>query len=125
MPPTPEPDEDDLDAVHRAAPVGSTSAGPLGPALLDPHRIDDVSGIAADSFSTAAHAALYAAISTLPRPDPAEHAKNTKWLDHVLTAGREQARGLTALPDSLCRLCPGPARRPLRPVSRRHGPRPC
>ncbi|MGA5168162.1 hypothetical protein [Streptomyces lavendulocolor] len=62
-----------------------------------------MTGLSAGSFSTAAHAALFAAISILPPPDPAEHAKNTTWLNQVLAAGPEQARGLTA-----CHLPPHP-----------------
>ncbi|MBW1597309.1 replicative DNA helicase [Streptomyces sp. JJ38] len=82
----------------------------LGALLLDPHRLDDASGVTADSFSTAAHAALYAAITTLPRPDPAEHAKNTKWLDRVLATSQEQARGLTAsYLHTLVQVCPWPS----------------
>ncbi|MEU4259122.1 DnaB-like helicase N-terminal domain-containing protein [Streptomyces fradiae] len=111
--PTPEPDEDDLDAVPPPQPVFHVEQALLGALLLDPHRIDDVSGITADSFSTAAHAALYAAINTVPQPDPAEHAKNTKWLDRVLTAGREQARGLTATYlHTLVQVCPWPSHAP-------------
>ncbi|WP_406133661.1 DnaB-like helicase N-terminal domain-containing protein [Streptomyces anthocyanicus] len=113
MPHTPEPDEDDLDAIAPPQPVFHAEQALLGALLLDPHRLDDVSGIAADSFSTAAHAALYTALSTLPWPDPAEHAKNTKWLDRVLTAGREQARGLTATYlHSLVQVCPWPRHAP-------------
>ncbi len=113
MPHTPEPDENDLDAVPPPQPVFHVEQALLGALLLDPHRLDDVNGITADSFSTAAHAALYAAISTLPRPDPAEHAKNTKWLDRVLTAGREQARGLTATYlHTLVQVCPWPSHAP-------------
>ncbi|MFE9976481.1 DnaB-like helicase N-terminal domain-containing protein [Streptomyces hirsutus] len=113
MPHTPEPDEDDLDAVPPPQPVFHVEQALLGALLLDPHRLDDVSGITADSFSTAAHAALYAAISTLPQPDPAEHAKNTKWLNRVLTAGREQARGLTATYlHALVQVCPWPSHAP-------------
>ncbi|EPJ40811.1 hypothetical protein STAFG_2181 [Streptomyces afghaniensis 772] len=66
MPHAPEPDEDDLDAI--APPVFHVEQALLGALLLDPHRLSNVTGIAADSFSTAAHAALYAAISTLPLP---------------------------------------------------------
>ncbi|MER7720714.1 DnaB-like helicase N-terminal domain-containing protein [Streptomyces flaveolus] len=109
----PEPDENDLGAVPPPQPVFHVEQALLGALLLDPHRLDDVSGIAADSFSTAAHAALYAAISTLPRPDPAEHTKNTKWLDRVLTAGREQALGLTATYlHTLVQVCPWPRHAP-------------
>ncbi|MFE9970234.1 DnaB-like helicase N-terminal domain-containing protein [Streptomyces hirsutus] len=113
MPHAPEPDEDDLDAIAPPQPVFHVEQALLGALLLNPHRLDDVSGIAADSFSTAAHAALYAAISTLPRPDPAEHAKNTKWLDRVLATSREQARGLTATYlHALVQVCPWPGHAP-------------
>ncbi|OXZ00325.1 replicative DNA helicase [Streptomyces diastatochromogenes] len=85
----------------------------LGALLLDPHRLGDVTGIAAASFSTAAHAALFAAINTLPAPDPAEHAKNTKWLDQVLATARTQARGLTAsYLHTLIQVCPWPRHAP-------------
>ncbi|MFC7841582.1 DnaB-like helicase N-terminal domain-containing protein [Streptomyces sp. NPDC057382] len=113
MPHAPEPDEDDLDAIASPQPVFHVEQALLGALLLDPHRLDDVSGIATDSFSTAAHAALYAAITTLPRPDPAEHAKNTKWLDRVLATGREHARGLTAsYLHALVQICPWPSHAP-------------
>ena len=116
MPHDPEPDEDDLDDLpdtHPPQPVRYAEQALLGALLLDPHRLGDVSGIAADSFSTAAHAALFAAISTLPPPDPAEHAKNTNWLNHVLNTGREQARGLTAsYLHTLIQVCPWPRHAP-------------
>ncbi|MFE0207425.1 DnaB-like helicase N-terminal domain-containing protein [Streptomyces sp. NPDC058985] len=113
MPHIPEPDEDDLDALAPPQPVFHVEQALLGALLLDPHRQDDVSGIAADSFSTAAHASLYGAITTLPRPDPAEHAKNTQWLDRVLTTAQEQARGLTAsYLHTLVQVCPWPSHAP-------------
>ncbi len=113
MPHAPELDEDDLDAIAPAQPVFHVEQALLGALLLDPHRLDDVSGIAADSFSTAAHATLYAAITSLPRPDPAEHAKNTTWLDRVLAIAREQARGLTAsYLHTLIQVCPWPSHTP-------------
>ncbi|MFI6489195.1 replicative DNA helicase [Streptomyces sp. NBC_01003] len=113
MPHTPEPDEDDLDAIAPPQPVFHVEQALLGALLLDPHRLGDVTGIAADSFSTAAHAALFAAISTLPPPNPAEHAKNTKWLDRVLAKGRGQARGLTAsYLHTLVQVCPWPRHAP-------------
>ncbi|GGJ04763.1 DnaB-like helicase N-terminal domain-containing protein [Streptomyces brasiliensis] len=113
MPHVPEPEEDDLDAIAPPQPVFHVEQALLGALLLDPHRLSDVTGIAADSFSTPAHAALFAAISTLPPPDPAEHAKNTKWLDQVLATGREQARGLTAsYLHTLVQVCPWPRHAP-------------
>ncbi|MGW7047838.1 DnaB-like helicase N-terminal domain-containing protein [Streptomyces avermitilis] len=109
MPHTPEPHKDDFAAITPPPPVFHVEQALLGALLLDPHRLDDVSGIAADSFSTTAHAALYTAITTVPRPDLAEHAKNTQWLDRVLATGREQARGLTAsYLHALVQVCPWP-----------------
>ncbi|MFJ8954928.1 DnaB-like helicase N-terminal domain-containing protein [Streptomyces sp. NPDC102381] len=111
MPHAPEPD--DLDATAPPQPVFHVEQALLGALLLDPHRLGDVRGIAADSFSTAAHAALYAAITTLPPPDPAEHAKNTAWLDRVLATGREQACALTAsYLHTLIQVCPWPRHAP-------------
>ncbi|MGW4671452.1 DnaB-like helicase N-terminal domain-containing protein [Streptomyces sp. NPDC004324] len=113
MPHAPEPDEDDLDTITPPQPVFHAEQALLGALLLDPHRLDDVSGIAAESFSTAAHAALYGAITTVPRPDPAEHTQNTKWLDRVLATAREQARGLTAAyVHTLVQVCPWPSHAP-------------
>ncbi|WP_030748312.1 DnaB-like helicase N-terminal domain-containing protein [Streptomyces sp. NRRL F-5135] len=113
MPHAPEPGEDDFDVIAPPQPMFHVEQALLGALLLDPHRADDVIGIAADSFSTAAHAALYAAITTLPRPDPAEHAKNTKWLDRVLATAREQARELTAsYLHTLIQVCPWPSHAP-------------
>jgi replicative DNA helicase len=109
MPHVPKPDEDDLDAIAPPQPVFHVEQALLGALLLDPHRLDDVTGIAADSFSTATHAAVFAAISTLSPPDPAKHAKNTAWLNQVLARGREQARGLTASDlHAFIQMCPWP-----------------
>ncbi|CAL9582821.1 hypothetical protein SUDANB106_05081 [Streptomyces sp. enrichment culture] len=96
MPHPPEPDEEGLDALPPPQPVYYAEQALLGALLLEPDRLGDVPGIGPEMFSTAAHRALFAAIRALPTPDPAEHAKNTKWLDAVLTTAREQARGLTA-----------------------------
>lgn len=113
MPLSPEPDEDDLDTIPAPQPVFHVEQALLGALLLDPHRLGDVTGVSAGSFSTAAHAALFAAISTLPPPDPAEHAKNTTWLNQVLAAGREQARGLTtSYLHTLIQVCPWPRHAP-------------
>ncbi|MFF9511543.1 DnaB-like helicase N-terminal domain-containing protein [Streptomyces sp. NPDC014724] len=107
MPHAPEPDEDDLDAIPRPHPVFHVEQALLGALLLEPQRLRDVTGIGPDAFSTAAHAALFDAIRSLPAPDPVEHAKNTKWLDAVLTAAREEARGLSApYLHSLIQVCP-------------------
>ncbi|MBB5938629.1 DnaB-like helicase N-terminal domain-containing protein [Streptomyces zagrosensis] len=113
MPNTNQAYEDDLDTFAPPPPVFHVEQALLGALLLEPHRTGDVSGIAPDSFSTAAHAALFTAISTLPPPDPAQHAKNTTWLNHVLTTGRDQAPGLTAsYLHTLIQACPRPRHLP-------------
>ncbi|MGP3756874.1 DnaB-like helicase N-terminal domain-containing protein [Streptomyces sp. IBSNAI001] len=107
MPHTSEPDEDDLDAIPRPHPVFHVEQALLGALLLEPQRLREVTGIGPDAFSTAAHRALFAAIHSLPAPDPVEHAMNAKWLDTVLTAAREEARGLSApYLHSLVQVCP-------------------
>ncbi len=113
MPRTPEADEDDLDAPPPPHPVFHVEQALLGALLLEPQRLHDVTGIGPEAFSTAAHTALFAAIRSLPVPDPVEHAKNTKWLDAVLTAAREHARGLSApYLHSLIQVCPWPRHAP-------------
>ncbi|MFF6888856.1 DnaB-like helicase N-terminal domain-containing protein [Streptomyces sp. NPDC012421] len=109
MPHSPDPDEDDLGTIPAPPPVFHVEQALLGALLLDPQRLGDVTGICADSFSTAAHASLFAAINALPPPDPDEHAKNITWLNKVLASGREQARGLTAsYLHTLVQVCPWP-----------------
>ncbi|MYQ82559.1 MULTISPECIES: DnaB-like helicase N-terminal domain-containing protein [unclassified Streptomyces] len=107
MPRTPDPEADDLDAVPPPHPVFHIEQALLGALLLDPRHLDDVTGIAPASFSTAAHTALFATILSLPVPDPVEHATTTKWLDQVLAAARDQARGLSVLYlQTLIQVCP-------------------
>ncbi|MEU2131739.1 DnaB-like helicase N-terminal domain-containing protein [Streptomyces sp. NPDC018352] len=107
MPRTPDLETDDLDAVPPPHPVFYIEQALLGALLLEPRYLDDVTGVAPASFSTAAHTALFGAICSLPAPDPAEHATSTKWLDQVLAAARDQARGLSALYlQTLIQVCP-------------------
>ncbi|OKI09433.1 replicative DNA helicase [Streptomyces sp. CB02923] len=113
MPRTPDPVEDDLDTIPPPHPVFHVEQALLGALLLEPQRLASVTGICPDSFSTAAHAALFAAIGSLPAPDPAEHAKNTKWLDQVLAAAHHQACGLSATYlHALVQVCPWPRHAP-------------
>ncbi|MEU0651423.1 DnaB-like helicase N-terminal domain-containing protein [Streptomyces albogriseolus] len=109
MPHTPDPNEDGLDTIPPPQPVFYAEQALLGALLLDPQRLSDVPDITPNAFSTAAHAALFAAIRSLPCPDPDEHTKNTQWLDAVLAAAGEQARGLTAsYLHTLIQVCPWP-----------------
>jgi replicative DNA helicase len=113
MPRIPDPDENDLDTTPPPQPVFYAEQALLGALLREPWRLDDVTGNGPDAFSSAAHAAVFAAIRSLPAPDPVQHAKNTKWLEAVLTAAREQARGLTAsYLHTLIQSCPWPRHAP-------------
>ncbi|MFF4822678.1 DnaB-like helicase N-terminal domain-containing protein [Streptomyces sp. NPDC001212] len=113
MPRTRDPDEDNLDTTPPPQPVFYAEQALLGALLLEPWRLDDVAGIGPEAFSSAAHAAVFAAIRSLPAPDPAQHARNTRWLEAVLTAAREQARGLTASHlHTLIQVCPWPRHAP-------------
>ncbi|WP_330347827.1 DnaB-like helicase N-terminal domain-containing protein [Streptomyces sp. NBC_00582] len=114
MPRTPAPDEpeddlDDLPATHTPQPLYYAEQALLGALLLEPHRLIDIAGVEPDSFSNYAHGALFAAIRALSAPDPVQHAQDTSWLDAVLTAAREHARGLTAsYLHTLIQVCPWP-----------------
>ncbi|GHE99595.1 hypothetical protein GCM10018772_25010 [Streptomyces fumanus] len=56
---------------------------------------------------------MFTALSTLPAPDPAEHAKNATWLDQVLATAGQQVRGLTAsYLHTLVQVCPRPQHAP-------------
>lgn len=106
-------EEDDLDDLPPPRLVFYAEQALLGALLLEPQRVRDLTGIGPDAFSTAGHAALFGAIRSLPPPDPVEHAQNTKWLDAVLTAAREQAIGLSATYlHSLIQVCPWPQHAP-------------
>ncbi|MFF8447674.1 DnaB-like helicase N-terminal domain-containing protein [Streptomyces leeuwenhoekii] len=134
MPHAPHPDEDSLLTVTPWPPVYYAEQALLGALLSDPQRLADVAGIGPEAFSTAAHAAVFAAIRALPAPGPAEagdHAaalaalrtksapapaeqtKHIAWLDRVLAAARERARGLTAAHlHGLISACPDPRHAP-------------
>ncbi|MFI2204600.1 DnaB-like helicase N-terminal domain-containing protein [Streptomyces sp. NPDC020192] len=113
MPRTPDPDEDDLYTRPPHPPVYYAEQALLGALLLDPQLMAGVTGIAPEAFSTAVHSALFAAIRCRPAPDPAEHAKNTTWLNEVLAAAHAQARGLTAsYLHHLVQVCPRPQHAP-------------
>ncbi|MGY3678336.1 DnaB-like helicase N-terminal domain-containing protein [Streptomyces sp. TE33382] len=113
MPRTPDTHDDALDTIPPPQPVLHVEQALLGALLLEPWRLGDTTEIAPESFSTAAHTALFAVIRSRPAPEPDQHAKNTKWLDEVLTAARQQARGLSAAYlRSLIQLCPRPPHAP-------------
>ncbi|MDX3525889.1 DnaB-like helicase N-terminal domain-containing protein [Streptomyces sp. ID05-39B] len=134
MPRTPQPDEDDPATITPLPPVYYAEQALLGALLSDPQHLADVTGIAPEAFSTAAHAAVFAAIRAVPAPalaettdyaaafaalraqSPsglAERTEHIAWLGKVLTTARQQARGLTAAHlHALISACPNPRHTP-------------
>ncbi|MER6127531.1 DnaB-like helicase N-terminal domain-containing protein [Streptomyces sp. NPDC001795] len=134
MPHISDPDEDDLTTVTPWPPVYYAERALLGALLSDPRHLNEVTGISPGAFSTAAHAAVFAAIRALPAPALTETtdyaavfaalrpgctpglAKRTEhitWLGEVLTAARGQARGLMAAHlHELISACPNPEHTP-------------
>lgn len=109
MPPVPESNEEDLATIPPPQPVHYVEQALLGALLLEPQRLEEVTGIGPESFDNHAHAALFAAIRSLPAPDPAQHTTGTAWLDAVLTTAREHTRGLQpSYLHSLVQVCPWP-----------------
>ncbi|MGW2721046.1 DnaB-like helicase N-terminal domain-containing protein [Streptomyces sp. NPDC001492] len=110
MPHTPEPDEDDdLDRTPAPKPVHYAEQALLGALLLEPARLADTEPLIAHHFDSHTHAALFTAIYTLPQPDPADHAKDTAWLNTVLEHARPHAPGLNAsYIHALIQFCPQP-----------------
>ncbi|MFJ9900692.1 DnaB-like helicase N-terminal domain-containing protein [Streptomyces sp. NPDC091280] len=95
--PTPEPDEDDgLGLPPAPKPVHYAEQALLGALLLQPARLADTEPLIAQHFDSHTHAMLFTAIRTLPPPDPADHAKDTAWLNAVLQHARPHAPGLNA-----------------------------
>ncbi|MER5828999.1 DnaB-like helicase N-terminal domain-containing protein, partial [Streptomyces mirabilis] len=110
MPRTPEPDEDDdLDPAPASKLVHYAEQALLGALLLEPARLADTEPLIAHHFDSYTHAALFTAIRTLPPPDPADHAKDTAWLNAVLDHARPHAPGLSAsYIHTLIQFCPQP-----------------
>ncbi|MFD5583253.1 hypothetical protein CFC35_10555 [Streptomyces sp. FBKL.4005] len=134
MPRTPQPSKDDLATITSWPPVYYAEQALLGALLSDPQHLADVTGISPEAFSTAAHAAVFAAICAVPAPvladntdyaaafaslraqSPsglAERTEHIVWLGEVLSTAREQARGLTAAHlHGLISACPNPRHTP-------------
>ncbi|MGW6454416.1 DnaB-like helicase N-terminal domain-containing protein [Streptomyces sp. NPDC055078] len=94
-------------------PVHYAEQALLGALLLSPERLTTVGALESGHFGDPAHAALFAAMSTLSPPDPAVHTREPVWLNSALDHARRQARGLTAsYLHTLIGICPDPAHAP-------------
>ncbi|WP_159468749.1 DnaB-like helicase N-terminal domain-containing protein [Streptomyces caniferus] len=100
---------DDLDDLPPPQLVHYAEQALLGALLLEPHRLDTIGCLTPDHFGNHAHGALFAAMCTVPAPDPKQHAKDTAWLSAVLAKARPEAPGLTAsYLHTLIQSCPRP-----------------
>ncbi|MFG2349644.1 DnaB-like helicase N-terminal domain-containing protein [Streptomyces phaeochromogenes] len=81
----------------------------LGALLLDAHWLAGIGTLGAKHFSNHTHGALFAAMRSVPAPDPDQHLKDPAWLNTVLDAARPEAPGLTAsYLHTLVQVCPWP-----------------
>ncbi|MFC9228436.1 DnaB-like helicase N-terminal domain-containing protein [Streptomyces decoyicus] len=110
MPRTPDPPEsDDPYDLLPPPPVHYAEQALLGALLLQPHRLKTTGLLEPHHFGAHAHSVLFTTMRTLPVPAPKEHAKDTTWLDAVLSKARPQAPGLTAsYLHALIQSCPRP-----------------
>ncbi|MDF3292386.1 DnaB-like helicase N-terminal domain-containing protein [Streptomyces silvisoli] len=102
-------EDDDLDDLPTPPPVHYAEQSLLGALLLDPHQLAALTALEAGHFSNHTHGALFAAMRTVPPPDPETHRTNPAWLITVLDAARPEAPGLTAsYLHTLTQVCPWP-----------------
>ncbi|MEV5506539.1 DnaB-like helicase N-terminal domain-containing protein [Streptomyces orinoci] len=107
---TPEPDEDLYpDDFPPPEPVHYAEQALLGALLLHPQRLKTIGPLEPDHFGNHSHGTLFAAMRTVPVPDPEAHAKEPVWLNAVLEAARPEAPGLDAsYLFTLVQACPRP-----------------
>ncbi|WP_435216631.1 DnaB-like helicase N-terminal domain-containing protein [Streptomyces sp. bgisy034] len=102
-------DLDDLPDTHPPQPVRYAEQALLGALLLDPHRLAEIGSLDAEHFSNYTHGTLFAAMRTVPPPDPEQHRTGPAWLNTVLNAACPEVPGLTAsYLHTLIQLCPWP-----------------
>lgn len=100
---------DDLDDLPPPQPVHYAEQALLGALLLDPHRLKTIGPLGPRHFGNHAHGVLFAALLSVPAPDPKHHAKDIAWLNAVLTKAQPKAPGLTAsYLHTLIQVCPRP-----------------
>ncbi|MEU5162276.1 DnaB-like helicase N-terminal domain-containing protein [Streptomyces sp. NPDC020875] len=94
-------------------PVHYAEQALLGALLLNPARLNTLGPLEAVQFHNPAHAAVFAAMASLPAPEAAVHAKEPVWLTAVHDHARRDARVLTAsYLHALVQACPAPEHAP-------------
>ncbi|MGY4968322.1 DnaB-like helicase N-terminal domain-containing protein [Streptomyces nigrescens] len=105
----PVPDENfELDDTPPQA-VHYAEQALLGALLLDPRSLTNIGPLQPEHFDNHAHSSLFAAMRSVPAPDPEQHLKDPAWLNALLAAARPEAPGLTAsYLHTLIQVCPWP-----------------
>lgn len=107
--PTDAYEDDDLADLPPPQPVHYAEQALLGALLLHPHRLTEIGTLNAEHFDNYAHGTLFAAIRTVPVPDPEQHLTDPAWLNTVLDSARPETPGLTAsYLHTLIQVCPWP-----------------
>lgn len=108
MPPAPEDNDDSLTEPAPLRAVHFAEQALLGALFLEPTRIAEVD-LDAAHFDNRTHALLFAAMRTVPLPDPEKHRENAGWLAAVYAKARPQAPGLPhTYPHTLVQVCTHP-----------------
>ncbi|MFJ9033603.1 DnaB-like helicase N-terminal domain-containing protein [Streptomyces sp. NPDC102274] len=110
MSPFPASDQGDAPEDPSAPlPVHYAEQALLGALLLEPHRLQALDSLEPAHFGNPAHSALFAAMRSVPAPDPEQHRKDPAWLHDVLEEAKSETRGLTApYLHALTQVCPRP-----------------
>ncbi|MFF0509067.1 DnaB-like helicase N-terminal domain-containing protein [Streptomyces fimicarius] len=107
MPTSSEETDDILEPASPQA-VHIAEQALLGALLFEPTLIAEVD-LEAKHFDNRTHALLFAAMRTVPLPDPEQHRENADWVAAVYAKARPQAPGLPhTYPHTLARACPRP-----------------
>lgn len=108
MPPPFEETDDSLTTPTSPPPLHFAEQALLGALVLEPALAAEID-LEAEHFDNRTHSALFAAMRTVPPPDPEQHRENADWLAAVHAEARPQAPGLphTYL-HTLVQACPRP-----------------
>ncbi|MFT9784647.1 DnaB-like helicase N-terminal domain-containing protein [Streptomyces rhizosphaericola] len=107
MPHTPDSEDEAPYEPTERPPVHYAEQALLGALLLDPTLLEGLAELAPASFGNPFHAALFAAMRTVPAPEEHAHRAGLDWLNAVLAQAQTETAGLTpSFLHSLISACP-------------------
>ncbi|WP_435059315.1 DnaB-like helicase N-terminal domain-containing protein [Streptomyces sp. bgisy060] len=113
MPRTPMPEDEPPYEPADTPPAHYAERALLGAILLDPDLLPALDQVGPASFAHSAHAAIFAAMHTVPAPTSPTAHTGLDWLNAVLAQARPQAPGLTpSYMHTLISACPRPHHAP-------------